>query len=271
MRKKRYDELFSRLKEKGEGAFVPFVMLGDPDGELCAEIIDTLVESGADALELGIPFSDPVADGPVIQTAAARALASGATPRGALAIVAGIRRSYPQLPIGLLVYANLVSGGGLNSFYSEAAAAGVDSILVADAPTVESAPFVSAAREHGVEQIFIAPPNAGEAKLRQLASLGGGYTYYLGRAGVTGADRAMAGIEREKIKILKSAGAPPIVVGFGVSTPEHVAAALRAGADGAISGSAVVKIIEDNLGDSAAMRRGLAGFVREMKAASTAG
>ena len=271
MKDRRYEELFTRLKANGEGAFVPFVMLGDPDAAASLKIIEILIESGADALELGVPFSDPVADGNVIQAAASRALEAGVTPEGAFAVTARIRENHPRIPIGLLVYANLVLGKGLNAFYAAAAAAGVDSVLVADAPIAESADFLRAAKEHGIDQIFIAPPNADEVKLREIAAAGGGYTYYLGRAGVTGADRVISGLEKSKIKILKDAGAPPIVVGFGISTPGHVMAALEAGADGAISGSAVVKIIEKNLGDETAMHHELAVFVKEMKAAAKIG
>ncbi|MDR1376200.1 MAG: tryptophan synthase subunit alpha, partial [Synergistaceae bacterium] len=132
----RYKKMFSDLKKKGEGAFIPFVMLGDPDMETSEAIIGTLVESGADALELGIPFSDPVADGPVIQTSANRALASGATPDGCLDLLAKVRKKYADIPSGLLVYANLVVGKGGEKLYKRAAESGVDSVLVADVPTL---------------------------------------------------------------------------------------------------------------------------------------
>lgn len=265
---KRYDKLFSGLKEKKEGAFIPFVTLGDPDGYTSLEIIKTLAESGADALELGFAFSDPVADGAVIQAAGARALTAGATPEGAFSIIASVRKAFPEIPIGLLVYANLVITKGAETFYAKAKAAGVDSILVADVPSVEAADFLRAASEHEIDQIFIVPPDTDEAKLREIASLGSGYTYYLGRAGVTGADKEMASPENEKIKFLKQAGAPPVVIGFGISTPQHAAEAVKAGADGVISGSAVVRIIEKNLGGKEKMLAELSDFVKTMKAAA---
>lgn len=266
--KNRYDRLFTGLKEKNEGAFIPFVTLGDPDAKTSLEIIRTLIKSGADALELGFAFSDPVADGPVIQAAGHRALAAGATPQGSFEIIAAVRKEFPEIPIGLLVYANLVISGGIEAFYAKAEAAGVDSVLTADAPIAESARFRRAGTAHGIDHICVVPPNAGTRDLCEMAAIGGGYIYYLGRAGVTGTDKEMAKPEREKIKILKDAGAPPIVIGFGISSPKHVETALKSGADGVISGSAVVKIIENNLENHKGMLDGLTEFVSTMKAAA---
>ncbi|MDR1622465.1 MAG: tryptophan synthase subunit alpha, partial [Synergistaceae bacterium] len=217
---RRYEKTFSDLKKKGHGAFIPFVMLGDPGMKESQAIIETLIESGADALELGIPFSDPVADGPVIQTSANRALAKGATPDGCLDILAQVREKYSDIPAGLLVYANLVVGRGGESFYRRAADSGADSILVADVPTLMAGPFVRYARDAGIDPVFIVPPNASDEKLREIAALTKGYTYFLGRGGVTGADREMQAPLSSKITLLKEAGAPPIVVGFGISRPE---------------------------------------------------
>lgn len=266
--KNRYKRLFAKLNEKGEGAFVPFVMLGDPDAGTSLEIIKTLAENGADALELGIAFSDPVADGPVIQAAASRALTAGATPENAFAVISAVRQAFADIPIGLLVYANLVVNKGPADFYAKAKAAGVDSILIADVPSAESGEFCRTAQAYEIDQIFIVPPNADVDKLRGIAAAGRGYTYYLGRSGVTGADKEMADLGAAQIQVLKEAGAPPVVVGFGISSPRHVEAALEAGADGAISGSAIVKIIEDNLADKKTMRRELARFSGEMKDAT---
>ena len=184
----RYNQLFQRLSAKKEGAFVPFVTLGDPTPELSLKIIDTLVEGGADALELGIPFSDPLADGPTIQGATLRAFAAGTTVAQCFEILAAVRQKYPELPIGLLMYANLVFSKGIDNFYAQCEAVGVDSVLVADVPIEESAPFRQAAVRHNVAPIFICPPNADDDLLREIASHGRGYTYLLSRAGVTGAE-----------------------------------------------------------------------------------
>lgn len=185
----RYQQLFNRLSEKKEGAFVPFVTLGDPSPEQSLKIIDTLIAAGADALELGVPFSDPLADGPTIQDANLRAFAAGVTPDQCFEMLAAIRQKYPEIPIGLLMYANLVFSNGIDEFYQRCAQVGVDSVLVADVPVVESAPFRTAALRHGIAPIFICPPNADDELLREIASYGRGYTYLVSRAGVTGAEK----------------------------------------------------------------------------------
>ncbi len=141
----RYETLFAQLKNRQEGAFVPFVTLGDPGPEQSLKIIDALIEGGADALELGIPFSDPLADGPTIQGAALRAFAAGVTPAQCFEMLAAIRQKHPTIPIGLLMYANLVFSPGIDAFYAQCARVGVDSVLVADVPVEESAPFRQAA------------------------------------------------------------------------------------------------------------------------------
>lgn len=264
----RYDNLFAELKNRKEGAFVPFVTLGDPGPEQSLQIIDTLIEAGADALELGIPFSDPLADGPTIQNATLRAFASGVTPTQCFEMLATIRQKHPTIPIGLLMYANLVFNRGIDAFYAECARVGVDSVLVADVPVEESAEFRQAAMRHNVAPIFICPPNADDDLLRQIASHGRGYTYLLSRAGVTGAENRAALPLHHLIEKLNEYHAAPPLQGFGISAPEQVSAAIGAGAAGAISGSAIVKIIEKNLDDYPAMLAELKAFVQNMKAAT---
>lgn len=264
----RYDRLFAQLKARKEGAFVPFVTLGDPSAELSLKIVDTLIEAGADALELGIPFSDPLADGPTIQNATLRAFAAGVTPTQCFEILAAIRQKHPQIPMGLLMYANLVFSRGIDEFYARCAKAGVDSVLIADVPIEESAPFRQAAMRHNIAPIFICPPNADDDLLRQLASHGRGYTYLLSRTGVTGAENRAALPLRHLIEKLTEYHAAPPLQGFGISTPEQVSDALSAGAAGAISGSAIVKIIEDNVDKPQTMLAELGDFVRRMKTAT---
>ncbi len=264
----RYQHLFSRLAERNEGAFVPFVTLGDPNPALSLQIIDTLVAAGADALELGIPFSDPLADGPTIQSATLRAFASGVTPAHCFEILTAVRQKYPEMPIGLLMYANLVFTNGIDDFYARCQAAGVDSVLVADVPIEESAPFRTAAMRHGVAPIFICPPNASDDLLREIASFGRGYTYLLSRAGVTGSENRAQLPLGHLVNTLKEYHAAPALQGFGISEPSQVREALAAGAAGAISGSAIVKIIERNINDPAILLSELGDFVRQMKAAT---
>ncbi|MYM60483.1 tryptophan synthase subunit alpha [Vibrio sp. OCN044] len=264
----RYQSMFARLNEQNQGAFVPFVTVCDPNPAQSLKIMETLVEAGADALELGIPFSDPLADGPTIQGANIRALESGATPEICFDLIGEIRAKYPDLPIGLLMYANLVFARGIDNFYQRCANAGIDSVLIADVPTNESAEFVEAATKHGIEPIFIAPPTASDDTLKSVAELGSGYTYLLSRAGVTGAETKANMPVSDLLDRLNQYDAPPALLGFGISTPEQVKQAIDAGAAGAISGSAVVKIIETHTEAPEEMLVQLSKFVSPMKAAT---
>jgi tryptophan synthase alpha chain len=237
----RYEEMFGRLAGRGEGAFGGFLMLGDPDFETSAKLLDALVEGGCDMVEVGIPFSDPVADGPVIQAAAVRALAGGATPALCFQLLATFRARHPTVPVGILTYASLVVARGREAFYAAAAAAGVDSVLVADVPVAEAEPFLAAAAEQGVAPVLIAAPNTPASTLERIARAGRGYTYCVARAGVTGADSEVS-FDSALPERLRALGAPPPVLGFGISRPGHVRQALAAGAAGAISGSAIVAL-----------------------------
>lgn len=264
----RYNHMFADLKARREGAFVPFVMTGDPGPVQSLRIIDTLIEAGADALELGIPFSDPLADGPTIQTAALRAFAANVTPTLCFEMLANVRQKHPHIPIGLLVYANLIFNRGIDAFYAECAQVGIDSVLVADVPFEESQPFRQAAMRHHVAPIFICPPNADTKLLMEIARHGQGYTYLLSRAGVTGTEPGASKPLQHLVEALASLQAPPALQGFGISTPDQVAEAMKTGTMGAISGSAVVKIIEKHRENDVAMLNELRAFVMSMKAAT---
>ncbi|WP_034915135.1 tryptophan synthase subunit alpha [Erwinia sp. 9145] len=264
----RYEQLFKRLRANNEGAFVPFVTLGDPSPEISLQIIDALIEGGADALELGIPFSDPLADGPTIQNATLRAFAAGVTPSHCFEILKTVRQKHPEIPIGLLMYANLVFSNGVDNFYARCQEAGVDSVLIADVPVEESAAFRQSAMRHNIAPIYICPPNADDELLREIASHGRGYTYLLSRAGVTGAEtRASLPLQHLVEKLSEYHAAPPLQ-GFGISEPSQVKEALNAGAAGAISGSAIVKIIERNHANPPEMLAELTAFVSNLKAAT---
>ena len=260
----RYSQMFDRLRDRGEGAFGAFLMLGDPDPDTSLALLDALVEGGADMVELGIPFSDPVADGPVIQAAAVRAMTAGVTPGRCFEILAAFRARHPRIPVGLLTYANLVLARGRESFYRRCADAGVDSVLVADVPAREAEPFVGAARDHGVSPVLIAAANTPPETLRKIAALSEGYVYCVSRVGVTGTEREMVLDHRSLFESLEAAGAPPPVLGFGISRPEHVRAALDAGAAGVISGSAIVRLAASQ-GDQ---RMAVRDFVAGLKAAT---
>src|SRR4051812_18786903 len=235
----RYQAMFAR----NQGVFGAYVMLGDPDLETSATILDQLVEGGADMIEVGIPFSDPVADGPVIQAAAVRALAKGVRTADCFALIRGFRDRHPNVPVGILTYANLVLARGRDAFYRSAAAAGADSVLVADVPLLEAEPWAASARAAGIAPVLIAAANTPAERLARIAALGEGYTYCVARAGVTGADASVRFDHQAMLDALREAGAPPPIFGFGVSRPEHVRAALDAGAAGVISGSAIVDLV----------------------------
>jgi len=230
----RYAALFGRL----EGAFGAFVMLGDPDPEASGAILDALVEGGADMIEVGIPFSDPVADGPVIQAAALRALNAGVRVADCFELIAGFRRKHPDVPLGILTYANVVVAR--MGFMRDAADAGADSLLIADLPALEAEPFALEMKQTGLEPVLIAAANTPEPALRRIARLSKAYTYCVSRAGITGT-HAAGRFDSALIERLERAQAPAPVFGFGISTPDHVRAALDAGATGVVCGSAIVE------------------------------
>jgi tryptophan synthase alpha chain len=245
--------MFERLN--GEGAFGAFLMLGDPDLQTCARLLDDLVEGGADMLEVGIPFSDPVADGPVIQAAAQRALAAGVRVGDCLELLAGFRERHPDVPVGILTYANIVVARG--GFMREAADAGADSLLIADVPALEAERFTGEMEQAGIEPVLIAAGNTPDATLQRIASLSKAYTYCVSRAGITGT-HAGGQFDAGLIDRVNAAGAPPPVFGFGISKPEHVRAALAAGAKGVICGSAIVDLVS--------RREPVESFVQSLKA-----
>jgi tryptophan synthase alpha chain len=251
----RYAAMFERLN--GEGAFGAFLMLGDPDLETSARLLDSVVEAGADMLEVGIPFSDPVADGPVIQAAAQRALAAGVSVSDCFDLLRAFRQRHPDVPVGILTYANIVAARA--GFMRDAEQAGVDSLLIADVPALEAEPFARAMRQSGVEPVLIAAANTPDATLRKIAAISQAYTYCVSRAGITGT-HAGGQFDSQLISRLESAGAPPPVFGFGISRPEHVRAALSTGAKGVICGSAIV--------DRIARGEDVTELIRSLKAAT---
>jgi tryptophan synthase alpha chain len=239
----RYQRMFQRCSASGEGVFGAFLMLGHPDFIRSAEYLDALVAGGADMVELGIPFSDPVADGPVIQAASTTALASGMTTADCFALIAAFRQRYPDVPVGILTYANIVEAKGRGAFCLELSKAGADSLLIADVPALEAEPYSEAARAAGLDYVMIAAINTPGATQQRIAALSSGYTYCVARPGVTGADEQLSLEHGPLFDGLAQAGAPPPILGFGIATPSHVREALHSGAAGAISGSAIVQLV----------------------------
>lgn len=264
----RYSTMFTRLQQQNQGAFIPFVTLGDPGYQQSLDIIDTLVSAGADALELGFPFSDPLADGPTIQGANLRALQAGITPQHCFQLLGQVRQRYPELPIGLLLYANLVFNYGIDAFYQRCAATGIDSVLVADVPIEQSKPFRQAAMQHQVAPVFICPPNADDHLLRHIASYGRGYTYMLSRRGVTGTDNSTQTSVESLIQKLTDYQAAPVLIGFGIAQPGQVINALQSGAAGAITGSAIIKLIEHHSSQPETLHSQLHHLVASLKQAT---
>ena len=258
----RYANMFDRLRQRGEAAFGGFLMLGDPDLETSAAMLDALVEGGADMVEVGIPFSDPVADGPVIQAAARRALEAGVRVGDSFDQIAAFRAKHPDIPVGILTYANLVMAR--TGFMRDAAEAGTDSLLIADVPALEAEPFVREMEQSGIEPVLIAAANTPDATLKSIARLSSAYTYCVSRAGITGT-HADAQFDRSLLRRLAEVASPPPVLGFGISRPEHVRAAIDAGAAGVICGSAIVRLAAESRSPDK-----VAAFVATMKDATRA-
>lgn len=263
----RYAAMFERCRQRGEGVFGAFLMIGDPDPERSAAYLDALVEGGVDMVELGIPFSDPVADGPVIQAAAERALRAGVRTADCLRIVAEFRHRFPEVPVGILTYANIVAARGIDCFAKELAAAGVDSLLVADVPSLEVAPYAAAARSAGIDLVMIAAPNTPRAVLERIAGCSSGYTYCVARPGVTGVSQSLTLDHDRLLGSLREFGAPPPILGFGIALPDQVREAIAAGAAGVISGSALVQLVAEGRSpsDLAKQTRSMKDATRSMR------
>lgn len=232
-------------RAEGKSAFIPFVVAGDPGMEASEEIILALEAAGADALELGVPFSDPVADGVTVQKAAERALAKGATLKGVLELVKRLRVRGLKMPVCLFSYLNPVYRMGYENFIRAAKDTGAQGALIVDLPPEEAGEYRMAAQKHGFETVFLCSPTTAPERLKLVDEASTGFVYYVSREGVTGAQNALPQQLQEKISILRENLEKPVAVGFGISAPEHVRA-LGGRADGIVVGSALVKVIEEN-------------------------
>ena len=257
----KISQVFENLKEP---AFIGFTVAGDPDRKTCIRAARALIAGGTDILELGIPFSDPVADGPTIQKADERSLASGTTTDVVFEIVREVRKE-SDVPIVFLTYYNTVYHRGIDRFYREAHTAGVDGILIADMPVEESDEVCEAASCYNIDPIFLITQTTSDERITKITERARGYLYLVAVLGVTGVrDTVSAGAINLLQRVRKHTDIP-LALGFGISTPVHAKTCATASADGIIVGSAIVDIIETNLGNPEKMERELKSFVTRMK------
>ncbi len=244
----RIEKKFQELKSAKRKAFIPFITAGDPDLKTTVKLILALERAGADVIEVGVPFSDPIADGPVIQRATERALSSGATLQNILSMGAEVRKT-SQVPLLIMSYYNPLLHYGLEKLARDASAAGFDGILASDLTVEESGPFVATMQKAGLNTVFLVAPTSSAERIRKIASTSTGFLYAVSRTGVTGERQELASDLRAFLQTLRTQTKVPIAVGFGISQPEHVKAVWQE-ADGAVVGSALVRAIEENAGFS---------------------
>jgi tryptophan synthase alpha chain len=259
-----YSEMFLEVKNRQEGAFIPFTVAGDPDFETSLEIVRQYVDNGADALEVGFPFSDPVADGPSVQAADLRSLNSGMTIEKCFEFIKKIRE-FTSIPIGILVYYNLIYKMGLEEFYRKSSESGVNGILAADLPPEEAEDAVIFARENNIDQIFMVAQTTTNERLNKIVEMCSGFLYVVAVMGVTGARDDIQQSTVDLIKRVKNRTDLPLAVGFGISKPEHVENVIKSGSDGAIVASAIIDIITSNLQDMDSAKIEIGKFCSKLK------
>lgn len=240
----RIEKTFRNLKRKGRKAFIPYIMAGDPDLDKTREVILTFEEAGADIVELGIPFTDPLADGPTIQRAAERALRAGVTLRKVIGFVRGLRQ-LTQIPIVLMTYYNPVFKYGEERLVRDAVDSGVDGLIIPDLPPDEAGGLIKLSRKAGISTIFLLAPTSTEDRVKKIAKASTGFIYYVSITGITGARLEINESLADSIKNIRAITDKPLCIGFGVSNPEE-ASRMSAIADGVIVGSAIVKILRES-------------------------
>ena len=246
----RIKSAFDRLNGEGRKALIPFITAGDPDAALTLPLMHTLVDAGADVIELGVPFSDPMADGPTIQRASERALAKGMTLRKVLQLVIEFRKTDLRTPVVLMGYANPIEAMGLEKFAMAAAQAGVDGVLVVDYPPEEAASFGAAMKANGMDPIFLLAPTSTAARIAQVAEIASGYVYYVSLAGVTGSGALNVDAEAERLPQIREKTGLPVGVGFGIRDAS-TAARIAGIADAVVVGSRIIEEIEKSTAESA--------------------
>jgi tryptophan synthase alpha chain len=260
---------FGELRRKSEGALIGYVMAGDPTPKHTPKIVDALVSGGADIIELGIPFSDPIADGPTLQRAAARALNAGTRPKSVFDLACDIERAH-DVPIVLMTYYNIIYRAGVEAFLSASEKSGVDGIIAPDLPVEEATAYLETAKRHGLDTIFLAAPSTSASRLERLLSASSGFLYLVSANAVTGARET---VRRESVALIKRTaarvkGRVPLAVGFGLGQPSHVKQVIDSGADAAIVGSKFAQIVERNLNDTNQMLQQVLHCAHTLKAAT---
>lgn len=239
----RIKTTFDRLAGEGRKALIPFITAGDPDAALTLPLMHTLVEAGADVIELGVPFSDPMADGPTIQRASERALAKGMSLRKVLELVVAFRSTDTKTPVVLMGYANPIEAMGLEKFAAAAATAGVDGVLVVDYPPEEAVNFGTAMKAQGMDPIFLLAPTSTAARIAQVAEIASGYVYYVSLAGVTGSGALNVEAVAERLPLIREKTGLPVGVGFGIRDAATASRIARI-ADAVVVGSRIIEEIE---------------------------
>ena len=258
----RIGRLFECLKQDGRKGLIAYLTAGDPSLERTPALVEALVSGGADLIELGAPFSDPIADGPVIQRAGERALKAGATLRGVLETARTIR-SRSEVPLLLFTYLNPVMRYGLDRLARDAAACGIDGCLLIDASVEEAQEYAEAMHRHALDTVFLAAPTSTQRRLELVARYSTGFVYLVSRMGVTGERESLSGAVAPLIQAMRAVTDLPLAVGFGISRPEHVAELGRQ-VEAVVVGSALVRVIEKNA-DNPHLERELDAFTRELK------
>lgn len=238
----RIDRRFAKLAAEGRAAFVPYVMAGDPDRETSLEIIRGLPAAGADLIEFGLPFTDPMADGPAVQLAGQRALEAGMTLQGTLDLVRALRETDDETPVVIMGYYNPIYSMGVETFLAEAKSAGVDGLIVVDLPPEEDDELCLPAKAAGLNFIRLATPTTDDRRLPKVLSNTSGFVYYVSITGITGAAEATAAAVAPEVARIKTQGGLPVCVGFGIKTPERASEIAKV-ADGVVVGSAIVERI----------------------------
>ena len=260
----RIQQAFARARADNRAAFVSYVCAGDPDFDTSVEVCRALLANGVDILELGVPFSDPLADGLTNQLAAQRALESGMTASRVFELVKRVRQ-FSDAPIVFYTYYNLVFANGVDAYVQAAKAAGVDGILTLDLPPEEAGDVMAACKAHGVETVFIIAPTSPDERIARIAAATTGFIYYVSREGVTGVRDQVAGNIPEAVARIRGKTKLPMVVGFGIGTRAQVAE-VAAHADGVVVGSALVNCIRDHLTDRASIPRIIAARAADLSA-----